>query len=132
MLDVKLLRENYDELVEKLLPRGVKEEELAEFKQLDEQRREKIVETEQLKQVRNQVSQDIARLKREKEDADEKIAEMKKVGDQIKQLLNISKYTLSRQLKKVLTIPGCQKERMRAKFICPARKFYQFVPMQNF
>ena len=86
MLDVKLLRENYDELVEKLLPRGVKEEELAEFKQLDEQRREKIVETEQLKQVRNQVSQDIARLKREKEDADEKIAEMKKVGDQIKQL----------------------------------------------
>lgn len=46
-------------------------------------------------------------------------------GDQIKQLLNISKYTLSRQLKKVLTIPGCQKERMRAKFICPARKFYQ-------
>ncbi|MDE1549130.1 serine--tRNA ligase [Jeotgalibaca caeni] len=86
MLDVKKIREEYEATAEKLLIRGVKQEELEAFKQLDEERREKIVETENLKQYRNQVSQEIAALKRNKENADEKIAEMKKVGDQIKQL----------------------------------------------
>lgn len=86
MLDVKRLREEYDVMVAKLAQRGVKEEELVKFQELDGQRRDKIVETENLKQYRNQVSQEIATLKRNKENADEKIAEMKKVGDQVKQL----------------------------------------------
>lgn len=86
MLDIKKIREEYEATAEKLLIRGVKQEELEAFKQLDEERRKKIVETENLKQYRNQVSQEIAALKRNKENADEKIAEMKKVGDQIKQL----------------------------------------------
>lgn len=86
MLDVKMLRENFDEVVAKLATRGVKEEELAEFKVLDEKRREKLTETERLKQYRNQVSQEIAQLKRDKENADDKIAEMKEVGEKIKAL----------------------------------------------
>lgn len=86
MLDMKMLRENFDEVVAKLATRGVKEEELAEFKELDEKRREKLTETERLKQYRNQVSQEIAQLKRNKENADDKIAEMKEVGEQIKGL----------------------------------------------
>lgn len=86
MLDVKLLRDEFDVTAEKLAGRGVKTEELATFKELDAQRREKLVETENLKQYRNGVSQEIAQLKRNKEDADDKIAEMKEVGDKIKAL----------------------------------------------
>lgn len=86
MLDVKKLRDEYDFVRAKLADRGVKEAELVEFKELDEQRRNQIVETENLKQYRNQVSQEIATLKRNKENADDKITEMKNVGEQIKQL----------------------------------------------
>ncbi|UJF15852.1 serine--tRNA ligase [Jeotgalibaca sp. MA1X17-3] len=86
MLDMKKLRDHYEEVVEQLAVRGVKEEELARFQQLDERRREKINETEQLKQYRNQVSQEIATLKRNKEDAADKITEMKQVGEKIKQI----------------------------------------------
>lgn len=86
MLDMKKLRDHYEEVVGQLAVRGVKEEELARFQQLDERRREKINETEQLKQYRNQVSQEIATLKRNKEDAAGKIAEMKQVGEKIKQI----------------------------------------------
>ena len=83
---MKKVRDQYETVVEQLSTRGVKEEELAHFKELDEQRREKINETEQLKQYRNKVSQKIASLKRNKEDATDKIAEMKEVGEKIKQL----------------------------------------------
>ena len=83
---MKKVRDQYETVVEQLSTRGVKEEELAHFKELDEQRREKINETEQLKQYRNKVSQEIAGLKRNKEDATDKIAEMKEVGEKIKQL----------------------------------------------
>lgn len=86
MLDMKRLRDHYEEVVEQLAVRGVNEKELASFKQLDEQRRAKINETEQLKQYRNQVSQEIATLKRNKEDATDKIKEMKQVGEKIKQV----------------------------------------------
>lgn len=86
MLDMKRVRDEYKTVVKQLAARGVKEEELGQLKQLDEQRREKISETEHLKQYRNQVSQEIATLKRNKEDAVEKIAEMKQVGEKIKQL----------------------------------------------
>ncbi|CZR02368.1 serine-trna ligase type1 [Trichococcus palustris] len=86
MLDVKLLRDDFEAVSEKLVIRGVKAEDLAEFKELDVQRRVKISETESLKQYRNTVSQEIAQLKRNKENADAKIAEMKEVGDKIKVL----------------------------------------------
>lgn len=86
MLDVKFLRDGFEDTADKLAARGVKTEELVTFKELDAQRREKIVETENLKQYRNGVSQEIAQLKRNKENADDKIAEMKEVGDKIKAL----------------------------------------------
>ena len=60
MLDVKLLRDDFEAVSEKLVIRGVKAEDLAEFKELDVQRRAKISETESLKQYRNTVSQEIA------------------------------------------------------------------------
>ncbi|MGO3611127.1 MAG: serine--tRNA ligase, partial [Enterococcus sp.] len=84
MLDVKMIRNNFAEVSEKLATRGVKEEVLKRFLDLDEQRRQLLVKTEELKKYRNDVSGEIAKLKREKNDATDKIAEMKEVGVKIK------------------------------------------------
>lgn len=86
MLDVKLLRNNFDEVKQKLQNRGEGLGEFEKFGELDKRRRTLIVETEALKSQRNEVSQEIAKLKREKQDADAKIEEMRVVGDRIKTL----------------------------------------------
>ncbi|EMH0512371.1 serine--tRNA ligase [Listeria monocytogenes] len=86
MLDVKLLRNNFDEVKQKLQNRGEDLGEFEKFSELDKRRRTLIVETEALKSQRNEVSQEIAKLKREKQDADAKIEEMRVVGDRIKTL----------------------------------------------
>lgn len=86
MLDVKMIRHNFEEVKEKLATRGVKSEVLERFVDLDERRRELLVKTEELKKYRNDVSSEIAKLKRAKLAADDKIAEMKKVGIKVKDL----------------------------------------------
>ncbi|EGK6808859.1 TPA: serine--tRNA ligase [Listeria monocytogenes] len=86
MLDVKLLRNNFNEVKQKLQNRGEDLGEFEKFGELDKRRRTLIVETEALKSQRNEVSQEIAKLKREKQDADAKIEEMRVVGDRIKTL----------------------------------------------
>ncbi|ECQ2362339.1 serine--tRNA ligase [Listeria monocytogenes] len=86
MLDVKLLRNNFDEVKQKLQNRGEDLGGFEKFGELDKRRRTLIVETEALKSQRNEVSQEIAKLKREKQDADAKIEEMRVVGDRIKTL----------------------------------------------
>lgn len=86
MLDVKMIRQNFDEVKKKLETRGVKSETLLDFKMLDEQRRDLLVKTEQLKKKRNDASQEIAQLKREKKAASAEIAAMKEVGEEIKVL----------------------------------------------
>ncbi|ECP1913374.1 serine--tRNA ligase [Listeria monocytogenes] len=86
MLDVKVLRNNFDEVKQKLQNRGEDLGEFEKFGELDKRRRTLIVETEALKSQRNEVSQEIAKLKREKQDADAKIEEMRVVGDRIKTL----------------------------------------------
>ncbi|MHC5218633.1 serine--tRNA ligase [Enterococcus sp. LJL128] len=86
MLDVKMIRQNFAEVQQKLKTRGVKEEVLTEFLRLDESRRALLVKTEELKKYRNDVSAEIALLKRNKEDAAAKISEMKEVGGKIKAL----------------------------------------------
>ncbi|MBM6615790.1 serine--tRNA ligase [Desemzia sp. RIT804] len=86
MLDNKELRNNFDEVAKKLVIRGVKEEELNRYVELDAKRRDLIIETEKLKSYRNEVSDAIATLKRNKENADSKIIEMREVGGKIKEL----------------------------------------------
>jgi seryl-tRNA synthetase len=86
MLDIKMIRQNFDTVQQKLKTRGVSEEVLAEFLKLDEDRRSLLVQVEDLKKYRNDVSAEIAKLKRSKEDATAKITEMKEVGGKIKAL----------------------------------------------
>ncbi|MEQ6390381.1 serine--tRNA ligase [Bacillaceae bacterium S4-13-58] len=84
MLDMKYLRNNFDEVKEKLTSRGEDLSVLDQFGDLDKRRRELIVQTEDLKAKRNDVSKKIAELKKTKQDAEEYIKEMREVGDQIK------------------------------------------------
>lgn len=86
MLDLKLLRANFDEVKTKLQHRGEDLSDLGKFEDLDRRRRDLIVEAEQLKSKRNEVSQQVAALKREKQNADHLITEMREVGDRIKEL----------------------------------------------
>lgn len=86
MLDAKMIRQNSEIVTEKLLTRGVPENIIARFLELDEKRRMLLVQTEDLKKLRNQVSEEISLLKRSKKNADEKIQQMKIVGEEIKML----------------------------------------------
>ncbi|MCM3639498.1 serine--tRNA ligase [Sporosarcina luteola] len=86
MLDIKLLRANFDEVKEKLTKRGEDLTDLDKFVGLDEKRRELIAKVEVLKAERNEVSQKVAEMKRNKENADDVIARMREVGDEIKTL----------------------------------------------
>ena len=86
MLDLKFVRNNLDEVKERLANRGEDLSELDRFGKLDDQRRELIQKTETLKQKRNSVSEEVAKRKREKEDAEDLIAEMRDVSKEIKSL----------------------------------------------
>ncbi len=66
MLDVKILRTQFEEVKEKLMQRGGDLTNIDRFEQLDKERRRLIAEVEELKSKRNDVSQQIAVLKREK------------------------------------------------------------------
>lgn len=86
MLDVKLLRNEFEKVERALRDRGASLDLIANFPVLDTKRRELIQETEQLKSRRNTVSQDVAKLKRTGGDAESLITEMREVGDRIKEL----------------------------------------------
>ncbi|ASK61750.1 serine--tRNA ligase [Virgibacillus phasianinus] len=86
MLDMKYLRNNFQEVKAKLAHRGEDLSELDKFEELDTRRRELIAETETLKAKRNAASKQISVLKKEKKDAEPAIKEMREVGDQIKSL----------------------------------------------
>ncbi|WP_416148082.1 serine--tRNA ligase [Salipaludibacillus sp. HK11] len=86
MLDVKLLRNQFDEVKGKLAERNEDISALDQFGALDEKRRETIQEVEELKSRRNKVSQEISQMKREKKDASSVIEEMQQVSGAIKKL----------------------------------------------
>lgn len=86
MLDVKLLRTEFEKVEQTLRNRGASLDLVAGFPELDQKRRELIQETETLKNRRNTVSQEVAKLKRSGGDAESLIVEMREVGDRIKEL----------------------------------------------
>lgn len=86
MLDIKRVRDNFEEVKKILLTRNEDLGNLDEFEELDAKRRELIAKTEVLKAERNKVSEQISVMKRNKENADEVIARMRQVGDEIKEL----------------------------------------------
>ena len=86
MLDIKQIRNQFDEVATKLKTRGVASEKLYELRDFDAKRRELIIETEDLKKQRNEASEAIGLAKRNKEDASAAIAQMQEVSSHIKAL----------------------------------------------
>jgi len=66
MFDIKLLRENLEEVKQRLQHRGEDLSDLEKFEDLDRERRRLIQEGDRLKKERNETSAEIARLKKEK------------------------------------------------------------------
>ncbi|WP_127837296.1 serine--tRNA ligase [Clostridium prolinivorans] len=87
MLDIKKIRNNPEEIKNKILKRGeIYVSFIDEILNLDEKRREILVQADNLKNKRNQVSKEIPKLKKSGEDVAPIMAEMKKVGEEIKKL----------------------------------------------
>lgn len=85
MLDVKLLRTDFDKVKTALAKRN-KEYNLEAFVDMDKSRRELIGQVEELKSKQNADSKEIPKLKKEGKDTTELMAEMKVLADQIKEL----------------------------------------------
>jgi seryl-tRNA synthetase len=85
VLDLKFVREHWEEVKEKVGRRG-QAIDWDSFARLDAERREILRETESLRAQRNQVSDLIAGKKKKKEDASPEIAQMKEVSSRIKEL----------------------------------------------
>ena len=85
MLDIKLFREQPEQVRKKIESRGRKYE-LDGVLQFDSQRRKTLAEAEELKRRRNQTSDEIARLKQNKKPADALLSDMKQVSGRITEL----------------------------------------------
>ena len=86
MLDIKRVRDHFEEVKKVLLTRNEDLGNFNEFEVLDVKRRELIAKTEVLKAERNKASEQIAVMKRNKEDATEAITRTRELGDEIKAL----------------------------------------------
>ncbi len=85
MLDVKYIREHFEEVRERLGQRG-QAVSLDPFVSIDSERRKAIQEWERLRALQKKVSDEVSNRKREGTDASELISEMRKVSQEIKDL----------------------------------------------
>lgn len=85
MLDIKLLRSNFEE-VEKALATRNEDFDLGRFKELDEKRRSLLKEVELLKSQQNTASKQIPAMKKEGKDVTALLEDMKVLSDRIKEL----------------------------------------------
>jgi seryl-tRNA synthetase len=86
MLDLKVIRQNPEDVKIALTNRGEDPKVIDQILELDNERRENLTKVEMLKKLRNETSQEISKLKKEKIDCEEKILKMREVGDEIKEL----------------------------------------------
>ena len=85
MLDIKYIRENPNEVIERLAVKGRDaKEEIAKIIELDAQRRAMIAENESLKAEQNKVNKLIPQYKKEGKDVAPIFAEMKELGNKAK------------------------------------------------
>lgn len=110
VLDIKYLRNNFEEVTKRLEHRGEDLSDLERFGEIDQKRRQLIVETENLKAKRNDVSKQIPILKKEGKDVQPVITEMREVGDRINEL-DQELRVIEAQLKQImLSIPNIPHE----------------------
>ena len=86
MLDIKLIKENPQEVIDRLAGKGKDaREEIAEILRLDGERRALILETDNLKAEQNKVSKEIPKMKKAGEDTAHVMARMREFSDKIKE-----------------------------------------------
>src|SRR5579864_5789846 len=85
MLDLRLIREQPDEVRARLGARG-QDIDWQGLRKLDQERRDLLAKVEELRHQRKTASDQIAKLKREKQPVDSLMEETKTVGDRIKAL----------------------------------------------
>lgn len=83
MYDLRVLRDNLDELRDRLGPRG-KDVAWEDLRKLTEDRRVQTIQVEELRHQLKKGSEEVARLKREKQPAEAAMATMKALGETIK------------------------------------------------
>ena len=86
MLDVKRIRENFDEVKADVERRGKGDFGIGDVMKYDTERRELLAEVEQLKNKQNTVSREVPKLKKEGKDTTGLFAEMKELSKEIKEL----------------------------------------------
>ena len=86
MLDIKRIREDFDEVKKAVERRGNGDYGLDNIRDLDVRRRELLAEVEQMKNHQKTASKQIPIMKKEGRDTDELMAELKKLSDDIKEL----------------------------------------------
>ena len=106
MLDIKRIRNEFDEVKRLLELRGKGDYDLAKVVALDERRREIIGEVEGLKNRQNTASREIPKMKKAGENPAELFKELKDLSDRIKELDEALKETESQLEAHLLTIPN--------------------------
>jgi len=105
MIDIKLIRENFEE-VNKALANRKEDFDLNKFKEMDEKRRFSLSEVEKLKSEQNKASKEIPIMKKEGKDTDSLMKEMKNLSLKIKEL-DITVSEVEKELNDfMLTIPN--------------------------
>ncbi len=84
MLDIKLLRTDYERIIKIMENRGETVGDIGKIVELDKKRREMVFEAEQMKAKQNEVSKSIPALKKEGKDVSAVFAEMKELSEKIK------------------------------------------------
>ena len=85
MLDIKLIRENPEEIVRRLAAKGTDaKDDIARIVELDARRREMISENEAKKAEQNRATKQIPQMKKEGKDPSPVFAAMKELSAQIK------------------------------------------------
>lgn len=109
MLDIKLLRNQFDE-VRKALADRKEEFDLSRFQELDEKRRRLLGEMESRKAEQNAVSKKVPEMKKKGEDVSQVLEEMKALSEQVK-ALNAQAAAVENELNEyLLTIPNIPNE----------------------
>lgn len=110
MLDIKAIRENPEEIEERLNSRNSGTYDLKGVLELDEKRRRIIGEVEEMKAKQNAVSKEIPKLKKEGKDCAPVFAEMKELSAAIKEKDDELKSTDEALKKALLYIPNLPKK----------------------
>lgn len=107
MLDIKLIREEKNEVLNALNKRGKDfTDDINSVLKIDEERRNLSSIADEKKAVKNQVSKDIANMKSKNENTDKLVIDMKNLADEIKEIDNKLNDLQQKQVDILMSIPN--------------------------